>query len=62
MTKSLTWLEDTTDCDGTGSTIITSRQCSIPMSTLTSTYALVLNDLIIARVAASNSFGQSDFS
>lgn len=56
------FVEDTVNCDGMGSqqaTILTSRQCSIPMSKLTGDYALPQGQLVVAVVEANNVIGYS---
>lgn len=35
-----TWLADLTNCDGSDSTIILAESCTVPMTTLTTTYGL----------------------
>ena len=48
------WLQDTTDCNGSSSIIMSQMYCVVPMSTLTSTYSLVFGDLVVARASAYN--------
>jgi hypothetical protein len=52
---------DTTDCDGvTNTTIITNRNCTIPMATLRAApYSLTYGSNVIAMVAAENTIGWS---
>lgn len=57
------WTEDTTNCDGSLSSIMTSMTCSIPMDTLTaSPYSYVFDDLVVARVSATNAIDTSTVS
>mmetsp|Transcript_33982 Transcript_33982/g.25069 ORF Transcript_33982/g.25069 Transcript_33982/m.25069 type:complete len:432 (-) Transcript_33982:2733-4028(-) len=57
----VTWLEDTTDCDGL-SIPMGQLYCDVPMTTLVSTYGYSLGELVIAKVRATNSIGFGDFS
>ena len=52
-------MEDLVDCDGTDAGIIAALQCTVPMTTFTSTYGLSVGDLIIATVEANNAKGFS---
>ena len=56
---SLTYLEDTTDCDGSDSTIKSNLYCEIPLTSLQdgSFTGLAQGDLIVATVTATNAFG-----
>lgn len=61
--KDGSFTEDLTNCDGqTDGLIIANRKCSIPMGVLTSSFSLVLGDLVVAKVAAINSKGQGQYS
>ncbi|MCP3681809.1 MAG: fibronectin type III domain-containing protein, partial [bacterium] len=52
--------EDTTNCDGTDSTIKTNKYCDIPMSVFwTTPYSFKLNDAVVAKVEVENSLGWS---
>ena len=54
---------ETTSCDGTQSSIYTTRTCTIPMSTLrASPFNLVVLDQVYAKVQAHNSYGWSTLS
>jgi len=60
---SATYIENATLCDGSLSTVIASRQCIIPMSSLlVYPYYLALGDPIYAKLTASNVRGESDSS
>jgi len=49
------YTEDTTNCDGSDSTIISSTSCTVPLATLTaSPYSLTVGDSIFAKVVATN--------
>ena len=51
---------ETSSCDGTSSTILTSRTCTIAMSVFTSSpFNLIPHDLISGIVEAKNSIGYS---
>jgi hypothetical protein len=57
------YYEDTTDCDGSTTTVITNMACTIPMSTLTSSpYNLVFGDLVDVIASAHNSNGYGSYS
>jgi hypothetical protein len=45
-----TYSADTTDCNGSSSTVMTNMYCIIPMSVLTSTYGYGFNVLVLAQV------------
>ena len=54
------WRTDATDCDGTTSSVISSKSCLIPMSSLVSApFSLVLGALVSVQVTATNSVGTS---
>lgn len=59
-----TYLEDTTDCDGSDSTIMSNEYCEIPLATLQdgAFTGLSQGDLIVATVTATNAFGTSTVS
>lgn len=58
-----TYSTETTDCDGTSSTIVTNTECTIPMSTFwASPFTLAQGDNIQARIYASNTKGTSSAS
>lgn len=55
--------QTTSECDGSDATIISSTTCSILMETLSgSDFNLVLGDLIVATVKATNEKGSGSFS
>ena len=63
--KDGTFVEDTTNCDGTnGQAIIDGLECFIPMQTLRdpNAFNLVLGDLVVAQVVAVNQKGYGQFS
>lgn len=50
--------EDSVNCDGSSSTVKNNLYCIVPMSILTAApYSLVFDQLVVATVEASNSFG-----
>lgn len=52
-----------TECDGTDATVISTQTCYIFMSTLTGNdFELVLGNLVVAKVRASNEKGAGLFS
>lgn len=56
----MTFTEDTVNCDGTQSDIISTTQCSVPITTLlTAPYSLNHLDSIYAVVVANNVKGSS---
>lgn len=57
---SLTYTLESTDCDGTDSTVISNKFCNINISTLlASPYNIVGGDSIDAKVVATNTYGDS---
>ena len=58
------FLEDTTDCDGSDPTIRANAYCEIPLATLQAGgfTGLAQGDLIVATVSATNAFGTSSAS
>jgi len=53
-----TWTADTTNCDGSSSTVMGNMYCIIPMSTLTSApYGYLFNQLVVVRASATNARG-----
>lgn len=46
-----------TNCDGSDGTVISTTQCTVPMTEMTSTYGLSVGSLIVARVKATNPNG-----
>jgi hypothetical protein len=58
----LTYSTDTTDCDGTNSAIISAALCSIPISTLKSSFGYDYGDMLQARVRAHNTNGYGGYS
>lgn len=58
-----TWVTDSSNCDGSSTTVIDSQTCTIPMSTLTSgSFSLSFDTLIEVRVSATNAIGTSSTS
>ena len=52
--------QTTTACDGTSSTVVANRECTVPMSTLMAApFNLALGDTIFAQVVAQNAYGYS---
>ena len=64
MTQGGTYQQDLTYCDGTDATTISNLYCDVPLLHLQDVggFALVQGDLVVEKVAASNSFGQGEFS
>ena len=60
-TKTGTYLEDTTNCDGTNALIVAQTFCEIPLSRLQEPgfTSLSQGDLVVAQVTATNSLGTS---
>jgi hypothetical protein len=57
---STTFTEETVDCVGTDSTVITDRTCSISLVTLkASPYLLVKDDSVVAKIISVNVYGES---
>lgn len=56
-----TYTSDLSNCDGTAaSSIVTNKQCTVPIATLTSSpYLLTLGDNVYAKVYAINFYGES---
>jgi len=58
-----TFTVDSTNCDGSGSTILNARLCSVPITTLmASPYSLNWGDSVYAKVKATNIVGDSSTS
>lgn len=58
-----TFSEDSTNCDGSSTTIKNQRYCDVPFTTLrASPYSLTLGTDVIAKVLATNSIGSSAYS
>lgn len=58
-----TFTEDTTNCDGSDSTIMSNLYCDVPFTALiASPYSLAQDDLIVAKIMATNSQGDSTYS
>lgn len=56
-----TMTEIAASCDGTQSGVVTSRACSVPMATLTSSpFSLAIGSLVVAQVEAQNAEGWAD--
>ena len=58
----ITYSEDTTNCDGSDSTIRTNRECFVPLTTLRGAFGLAYGDLVVARARATNSLGDGQYS
>ena len=58
----LTYSVDTTTCDGSDSTIRTTRECYVPLTTLRTDFGLGYGDLVVARARATNSIGDGQYS
>jgi hypothetical protein len=54
--------EEATHCDGTNAGIIAALNCDVPLTVLRSTYGLVYDDLVQARVQAQNANGWGSLS
>jgi len=55
--------EDISLCDGRSATVITERQCTISSATLAgASYGYRSGDMFVAKVSATNSFGEGKFS
>lgn len=53
-----TWNTDSTNCDGSSTTVKTNLYCIIPMSTLTAApYSYAFDELVLVTVTATNSYG-----
>jgi hypothetical protein len=60
---STTFGEETVDCVGTDSAVITSRTCSISLTTLkASPYLLVKDDSVVVKIVSVNVYGESEYS
>jgi hypothetical protein len=58
--KDLTFTQESIECDGTKTALITSRTCSIALLTLkASPYLLVKGDSIVAQIISVNLYGDS---
>jgi hypothetical protein len=58
-----TFTEDSTNCDGSNGTILTNRQCTVPITTLiTSPYSLNTCDGVYVKISATNAKGTSSTS
>merc|ERR1712178_655702 len=57
------WTEETSNCDGSTSSIISNSYCDIPMTVFSSSpYSLSAYDLVIVKFRAQSSYGWSDYS
>lgn len=57
---SITFTKENVDCDGTSESVITNRQCTIMLSTLTAApYSLIKDDSVTIKVTAENLYGES---
>jgi len=55
-----TYSQDTTYCNGSDPSIVSSRTCKVPMSVFTSSpYSLSYGTLVVARGSATNNYGTS---
>jgi hypothetical protein len=58
-----TFTEETVECVGTDSTVITDRTCSIALETLkASPFLMVKDDSIIVKIISVNAYGKSELS
>jgi hypothetical protein len=58
---STTFTEESVECVGTDSTVISSRTCSISLATLkASPYLLVKGDSVVAKIVSINVYGESN--
>ena len=57
-----TFVEDTTQCDGSSSTVMSALSCSFPLTYLISTYSYSLGDLVKFQVRAHNADGWGSIS
>jgi len=58
-----TFSAETSYCDGSSPTVVSNRYCDIPFATLRAApFSLELDDLVIARVSATNSIGPGPYS
>jgi hypothetical protein len=56
----LTWQQDNTNCNGSNGAIASARQCTIPVSVLRAApFSLINSSDVVARVIATNSYGDS---
>jgi hypothetical protein len=56
-----TFTEETVDCDGTDSEVVSGKTCSVNLSTLVSSpYSLVENDSVVVKIISVNVYGESD--
>lgn len=56
----VTYNEESTNCNGADATIMANLYCLIPMAELRqSDFNLVLDDLVVAKVIATNQIGDS---
>ena len=59
----LTYTLESTECDGTDATVISSTTCEILLTTLiVAPFSLELNESIYAKIVASNFYGDSSYS
>jgi len=57
------WRTETTDCNGADPSILSNKNCIIPMNTLTGApFSLTLDTLVEVRIAAVNSIGTGSYS
>jgi hypothetical protein len=56
------YAEDTTNCDGTDSTIVSSTQCLVLLTDLRTNFGLAYGNLVVVKVRASNSLGDGTYS
>ena len=63
MSDGVTWLEDTTNCDGTDTTIKDNTECFIPMTTLKDTYGYTTYGVNVpVKVRAINGVDEGEYS
>ena len=57
----LSYVAAPTYCDGSHYSVISNAYCEIPMSVIRTTYGLSLNDVVVARVLATNAYGSGSY-
>jgi hypothetical protein len=59
----VTYSEETVQCVGTDPTLVSTRECVVPLTLLRAApYSLVLDDEIYIKIISINSFGESEYS
>lgn len=49
-------------CNGASTTVMSALKCTVPMSTLTTHFALAFDALVTVKARATNSYGDGDYS